>query len=465
MADTVANWNNNPGNLRPSGFTYPGQIGVDDNGFAVFKNKEAGHDALLHDVTTKIGRGLNSPEDFVDTYAPAGDNTEEARMHYKINMAKALGLSSTRAPFPENSHQKIANVIAKQEGFSEPEETKKPDAVPDTASDAPNPVPEASDTGTTIPEPAPGDKTLSPTALSVIGGGAGLVTGTAITGAQKGAHLAKGIYNYLSPVAKSTIPRVEPSMMGDTGVGSVNAGVGNTDAQIARIHQGGEGATEGTTGRARETGYKIQTSQEAAARKVAEETVELMNRAGISEMDAQKFLAKLPGLTASPAGVIYPKTPPSQGIGARIYSPTGSYVLGNGNVPTSPIPTSPIPTSPIPVGEGESILGKMAKYAGVAGSVLKPLAHIGISGLSGAVGANDLYNAEKDREKNGLTVNNGIDYLSGLGGIAGMIPTLPTQVAAGLMQTPAGIRWLMQHSDKFKPQPSAPNDNDFTGGP
>lgn len=462
MADTLANWNNNPGNLRPSGFTYPGQIGVDDKGFAVFKNKEAGHDALLHDVTTKIGRGLNSPEDFVDTYAPAGDNTEEARMHYKINMAKALGLSSTRAPFPENSHQKIANLIAKQEGFSEPEETKKPDAASEVASDAPNPVPEESDTGTTIPEPAPGDKTLSPTALSVIGGGAGLATGTAITGAQKGAHLAKGIYNYLSPAARSTIPRVEPSMTGGAGLGSSTIGAGNTDAQVARIHQGGEGATEGTTGRARQTGYNIQTSQEAAAKKVAEETAELMKRTGITEMDARQFLAKQPTLTASPAGVIYPKTSPAQTIGARTYSPAGSYDLGRGNVPTSSPPTSPIPTSPIPVGEGESMLGKMAKYAGVAGSVLKPLAHIGISGLSGAVGANDLYNAEKDREKNGLTVNNGIDYLSGLGGIAGMIPTLPTQVASGLMQVVAG---LIRHSDKFKLQPSAPNDNDFTGGP
>ena len=36
---TLAEYNNNPGNLKPpKGVTYEGQIGVDDNGFAVFEN-------------------------------------------------------------------------------------------------------------------------------------------------------------------------------------------------------------------------------------------------------------------------------------------------------------------------------------------------------------------------------------------------------------------------------------------
>ena len=34
---TLAEYNNNPGNLRPpAGVKYDGQIGVDENGFAIF---------------------------------------------------------------------------------------------------------------------------------------------------------------------------------------------------------------------------------------------------------------------------------------------------------------------------------------------------------------------------------------------------------------------------------------------
>jgi len=315
-----------------------------------------------------------------------------------------------------------------------------------------------------------------------MGGGAGLAAGTAITGAAKTARLAQGVYDYLSPAARSAMARVEPSVSGGAGAGDAGAGgangAGNTNAQVARIHQGGEGSTEGTTGRARQTGYNVQTAQEAAAKKVAEEAAELMKRTGITEMDARQFLAQQPTLTASPSGVIYPKTENVRTMGARTYPAAGvgptvsgnAYDLGRGNVPVPtqniPVPpSSPLPTTAAPVGEGESFLGKMAKYAGRAGSVLKPLAHIGISGLSGAVGANELYNAEKDRQKNGLTLNNGIDYLSGAGGVVGMVPTLPTQVAAGLMQTPAGIRWLMQNADKFKPQPNTSNPEEYTAGP
>jgi hypothetical protein len=478
MADTLADWNNNPGNLKPAGFTYPGQIGVDSEGFAVFKDKESGHNALLHDVTTKIGRGVNSPEAFVDAYAPKGDNSEEARMNYKINMANELGLKSTNDPFPENSHQKIADMIAKQEGYSAPTPTATQDqseatttrqpTAPSTADQAPS-TESTSTEGSPIQEPAPGTHTLSPTALSVLGGGLGLATGTAITGATKTAHLAKGIYDRLAPGAVNTPARVEPTIGVDSGVNSANTGVNsaNTDSQVSRILQGGNGATEGTTGRARQTGYNVQTAQEAAAKKVAEETAELMKRTGITEMDARQFLAKQPTLTASPSGVLYPKTEAPKTIGPRTYQvpgyevPNGVYDLGQGNIPSK---TPSIPLS-APLNSGESVLGKLGRYATSAGTVLKPLAHIGISGLSGAVGANEIYNAEKDREKNGLTMDNAIDYLSGAGGIVGMVPTLPTQIAAGLMQTPAGLRWLYQHRDKFKPQPNQSNADEYTGGP
>ena len=110
---SVANYNNNPGNLRPKGFTYEGQIGVDDSGFAIFENKQAGKNALIKDIQIKQKRGLNNANDFIDIYTPASkENPEEGRENYKMGLAGHLGLKSTKDPFPPNSHEKIADFIA-----------------------------------------------------------------------------------------------------------------------------------------------------------------------------------------------------------------------------------------------------------------------------------------------------------------------------------------------------------------
>lgn len=130
---TLADYNNNPGNLRaPKGVTYDGQIGVDDNGFAVFQDRDSGQQALINDVKHKLDSGLNTPESFIDRYAPASqENSEDSRDNYKLHLVHQLGLNSTNDPFPENSHEKIAQAIASFEGGSwknadQPKEEKVP---------------------------------------------------------------------------------------------------------------------------------------------------------------------------------------------------------------------------------------------------------------------------------------------------------------------------------------------------
>ena len=113
---SVADYNNNPGNLRPKGFTYKGQIGVDDRGFAIFENKDAGRSALIQDIRAKQRQGLNNPNSFIDKYAPAmAENPEEGRDNYKIFLAQNLGLKNTTDPFPKGSEEKIADLIAQFE--------------------------------------------------------------------------------------------------------------------------------------------------------------------------------------------------------------------------------------------------------------------------------------------------------------------------------------------------------------
>ena len=114
---SVSDYNNNPGNLRPKGFTYKGQIGVDDRGFAIFENKDAGRSALIQDIRAKQRQGLNNPNSFIDKYAPAmAENPEEGRDNYKIFLAQNLGLKNTTDPFPKGSEEKIADLIAQFEG-------------------------------------------------------------------------------------------------------------------------------------------------------------------------------------------------------------------------------------------------------------------------------------------------------------------------------------------------------------
>jgi hypothetical protein len=118
---SVADYNNNPGNLKPKGFTYKGQIGLDDQGFAIFENKDAGRSALMQDIRAKQSQGLNNPNAFIDKYAPAmKENPEEGRENYKMRMAQHLGLKSTTDPFPKGSEEKIADLITQFESGSSP---------------------------------------------------------------------------------------------------------------------------------------------------------------------------------------------------------------------------------------------------------------------------------------------------------------------------------------------------------
>lgn len=134
---TLSEYNNNPGNLRPpKGVTYEGQIGVDDKGFAVFQNKEFGQKALINDVTHKLETGINTPEKFVDRFAPSGtENSEDARDNYKLYLAQQLGLKSTNEPFPKDAASRLAHAVGAFEGGTWATPSTKPSESTGTAPD------------------------------------------------------------------------------------------------------------------------------------------------------------------------------------------------------------------------------------------------------------------------------------------------------------------------------------------
>ena len=194
---TLSDYNNNPGNLRPpKGITYDGQIGVDDQGFAIFENKKFGQKALVNDLSYKLRHGFNTPEKFVDRYAPAGkENSEESRENYKIYLAQQFGLKSTSDAFPEDGADKLATAVSSFEGgtWDKPpeEKAKEPEADATVATQA--------DEGERLPpsdtSDIPGVAETKRDQLGIIGGIAGTGTTAALETTKKLYPLVPNLLN------------------------------------------------------------------------------------------------------------------------------------------------------------------------------------------------------------------------------------------------------------------------------
>lgn len=94
------------------------------------------------------------------------------------------------------------------------------------------------------------------------------------------------------------------------------------DAMQTRILQGTTDPTSGASGRARMGGFNIETAQQAARAKEAAENIGALQRAGVVSQGAPNVLAQAPGMTASPSGVLFPRSavpsapPPTPSRGA-----------------------------------------------------------------------------------------------------------------------------------------------------
>jgi hypothetical protein len=92
VAGSVAQRNNNPGNLRAG----TGQIGTDANGYAIFPSVDAGFAALDNQIQLNINRGLTLTQFFQGKpgvyagYAPAADSNDPT--NYANTVAGWLGI-------------------------------------------------------------------------------------------------------------------------------------------------------------------------------------------------------------------------------------------------------------------------------------------------------------------------------------------------------------------------------------
>lgn len=101
--------NNNPGNIEYGNFAAnQGAIGREEQGrFAVFKDAQAGIDALVALLRSYMSRGVDTVRAIIAKYAPAAENNTEA---YVANVAKRIGIGADQKLDPRNTQQ-LAGVV------------------------------------------------------------------------------------------------------------------------------------------------------------------------------------------------------------------------------------------------------------------------------------------------------------------------------------------------------------------
>lgn len=222
-------------------------------------------------------------------------------------------------------------------------------------------------------------------------------------------------------------------------------------AQAVRIMQGGQGDTLGTTGRARQEGYNIDTAQKAATKASMEKVTP----------QARQVLAGMPGMTATESGVLYPRTETRPTAGSR---PSTSTLRVRGGAPYTPsnlnigniIPQSERPPAPLsqpaprvpyspPVTQ---FAGKAADYGkAILNSPLGQKAMGALGGYGAVSQGMESYKQAKQGDYSGAA-------LSGAGSLGNALMMIPQGrvVGTGLSALSPAALWMLQHSRKMSPE-------------
>jgi hypothetical protein len=142
----------------------------------------------------------------------------------------------------------------------------------------------------------------------LVGGalGAGETLRRGIIPAIKGVSQAAQEGRIAADAKMGASPRVPPTPVG----GAIAPNLAAESTAMNRILQG---TTDdlGTTGRARMQGFNVETAQQAARAKEAARNVGALQRQGLVAQGAPDVLARSPGMTSTPSGIVYPRTPPA----------------------------------------------------------------------------------------------------------------------------------------------------------
>lgn len=407
---TLAEYNNNPGNIRPAkGVKYEGLIGVDEKGFGVFEKPEFGEKALINDLTYKLKkRGIKSPSEFVDIYSPAGDeNSEDARDNYKIYIAQKLGLKSTGDPFPDDAVSKLAQAVTAFEGGTW--QGKEQDKKEDKGEESKEVVPGSTDV---IPDPEAGPPSDANDQMALAYGAKGALLATGIEG-------TKQLYS------------AGRSILGRGGSDMVSQPTSRDNLQ------------------------RYLNSQLADDLKIPLKDFEKMAGAGKPMRTMAEIQAGLTNIRGAPAQRTQ-RVDPVTGQGKGVYTTTPAK---------APIDLSAYKSTP-------TIMSRAGDVASATGSVAKtvapPVARVGLGALGGAMAGSQLYDAFNDYKEEGgglPSMRTASKFASGAGGALGMLPFGVTQGVGAILQIPEAAYQLKEYRDRRRAGPQQDTDRIYQDNP
>lgn len=233
---TVAQRNNNPGNLKPPGgaIIWPGQTGTDSRGFAIFSSYDAGVNAADANLQTYAKRGWDTPYEIAHNWSTTDQSA------YTNNLAASLGVGpNTPLNLSDPAiRSKVLNDIFHQEDSSVPQGGG-------TLSGIWNDITAAANNGTplTFPWSIPG--IIANGAAGPLQDAAGAIAGAGNAVGDKVDNwlsdiLSSGLKNYVIPVAlgAGAIILIMVSAWGlvkDTPAGEAASSVVKTGAKLAVV--------------------------------------------------------------------------------------------------------------------------------------------------------------------------------------------------------------------------------------
>jgi hypothetical protein len=188
-----------------------------------------------------------------------------------------------------------------------------------------------------------------------------------------------------------------------------------------------QGTTDGgATGKARQTTFNTATSQQAAAAKQQADIMQQLQRQGVITGDAKSVMAKAPGLTATPSGVLLP----SSQVYADIPPPQG----------TTPPPR---PSLLQRTQQTTANVGR-AMGRGMTAPFRSPIFSGGLGGLAAAEGGQEAYTRLKAGDDPGAAI-------AGVGALGGLATIFPNPAVRGVgLATAVGSPIAMYLYDKAK---------------
>lgn len=234
-----------------------------------------------------------------------------------------------------------------------------------------------------------------------------------------------------TPPATGAAPTAAPgtSIMRQPAAGGPLSNVQPTGSQATRILQGTIG-DEGTTGRARATGFNTQTAQEAAQQKELQRMFSNLQRTGAVADDASTFFARQPGMTATPSGVLMPRSEAPVTLGPR--GPQGQIGFTRPPAPPPPAPPAP-PSLASRAASGLDQVGDMFK--GMMRPIGSGLATVGryalppLAGLSAGLDVAEMaHEYDKPADQRDYTKMG----LKGMGVVGGALSMFPPTMPLGL---------------------------------